>query len=407
MNRPDKNPAKELDANDLLIYLGAAIVAGVGLSWMVLARPWASVAPVNEVAEEHISINPSAPTPTLQALAANDRTIDESLRLAGLAQTAGMLLEPPRYGAWALYTDVLDVDPSNAAARDGVQRVADAVIARAATALEQGRTADARTSVDTVLARLPEHTAAQRMAARIEESTVTRRAQRESPAPPSRAASISRPDVGTGSKAVAATPATPDPLLALRGRFDKALSAGQLLLPDGDSAKYFLSLMADLADGNSAVVEARGSLAAALIQRAAEAAESVDFAAAEIWIHEAIELGADPARIAEAQTDLTNRLIAAESQTPVPAATLTLSDYTPPRYPSTAANLDIEGWVDLEFVVAADGSTTDIDVVAGSHDHLFHQEAVAAVQTWRFEPRIFLDRAIPQKAYTRIRFVFE
>ena len=52
------------------------------------------------------------------------------------------------------------------------------------------------------------------------------------------------------------------------------------------------------------------------------------------------------------------------------------------------------------------GSTRDISVADSSHERLFKSEAMAAVAQWRFEPRIFMDRAIDQRAHTRIRFNF-
>ncbi len=39
-----------------------------------------------------------------------------------------------------------------------------------------------------------------------------------------------------------------------------------------------------------------------------------------------------------------------------------------------------------------------------SHDQYFRREAVAAVEQWKFEPRVFMNRPIAQRSYTRIRF---
>jgi TonB family protein len=396
--------ASGFDANDLLLYLGAAVVAAVGLSWLILAKPWVDAASVGEPPRE-TAVTPRPSTfAAAQAPTATDRTIEESLRLAGLAQSAGMLIEPPRYSAWALYMEVLESDPANAAARDGVRRVADALVARAATALEQGRAEAAKVSIDAVLARLPEHAAAQDLATQIEAGAVRRSA--ESDWQPAVAASA-EPVQANRQSAIAAAAPEVSPLHELHRSFDAALSAGQLLLPDGESAKHFLNLLLALDSNDPTVTEARGRMLAALLERADEATQAVDAAAAETWIDEAAELGLDGGRVAQARAALTERLIDVESETPVPAATLVRTAYTPPRYPSAAENLEIEGWVDLEFVVAVDGSTTDVRAVAGSHDELFRAEAIAAAENWRFEPRIFHDRPIPQRSYTRVRFVLE
>ena len=61
--------------------------------------------------------------------------------------------------------------------------------------------------------------------------------------------------------------------------------------------------------------------------------------------------------------------------------------------------------VDVEFTVATDGTTKDIVVADSSHDSLFHREALEAVRQWRFEPRVFMNRTIEQRSYTRMKFV--
>jgi len=59
----------------------------------------------------------------------------------------------------------------------------------------------------------------------------------------------------------------------------------------------------------------------------------------------------------------------------------------------------------VEFTILPDGTTRDITVANASHASFFRKEAVAAVQQWRFEPRIFMNRPIEQRSYTRLRFV--
>lgn len=51
--------------------------------------------------------------------------------------------------------------------------------------------------------------------------------------------------------------------------------------------------------------------------------------------------------------------------------------------------------------------TREVTITDASHDGLFPQEAVAAVEAWRFEPKVYLDRPIQQRAYVRIRFALE
>ena len=79
--------------------------------------------------------------------------------------------------------------------------------------------------------------------------------------------------------------------------------------------------------------------------------------------------------------------------------------YVAPVYPNRALDRGLQGWVDLEFTVGTDGKTRDIAVANSSNDSLFRREATEAVKQWQFEPRVFLNRSIDQRVFTRIRFV--
>ncbi len=76
-----------------------------------------------------------------------------------------------------------------------------------------------------------------------------------------------------------------------------------------------------------------------------------------------------------------------------------------PVYPTRALDRGLEGWVDLEFTVGVDGKTRDITIADASSDSLFRREATEAVKQWQFEPRVFMNRTIDQRCFTRIRFV--
>jgi protein TonB len=94
-----------------------------------------------------------------------------------------------------------------------------------------------------------------------------------------------------------------------------------------------------------------------------------------------------------------------EAAKPVPASALKVKAYVAPVYPIRALDRKVEGWVDVEFTVGVDGATHDVTVTDASHEAFFRREAIEAVEQWRFEPRIFMNRPIEQRSYTRIRFV--
>lgn len=67
-----------------------------------------------------------------------------------------------------------------------------------------------------------------------------------------------------------------------------------------------------------------------------------------------------------------------------PAAPRAIS--TPaPRYPREALRAGTTGEVTVEFVIAANGSVTDVRVLESRPSRVFDREAVSAVRRWRFE----------------------
>jgi TonB family protein len=396
------------DITDILLWLGAAAVAGIGLSWLFLAQPWAATGDsARPVASPALTTTRLPTTPAADRLEVPARSADETLRMAQLAYDSGMLIEPERYSAWSLYLELIDADPTHAEALEGRRRIADALVERAAVALEQGRTDAADQSLEGVLGAVPDHPAALRLAARSRELGEQSAAPRVTLAPSvtEAVAATSRPE--PLAPVARAAPAAVNPLDELGKNFDAALAAGKLLQPDTGSAHYFLTQMVALNRDSARTVAARESLFATLLERATAAIEGFDSAGAAAWIDAAEAIGDDPSRILQIRDQLMDRRIAAESQTPLPAAELAITNYVPPRYPRAAVTLARQGWVDVEFIVGLDGQTSDITVTAASHDDLFRDEAVAAVEQWRFEPRVILGRPIEQTAFTRIRFALE
>lgn len=399
MTTTSGNAPTDRDPADVVLYLGAAIVFGVGASWLLLSQPWQGSEDSEFASEPAAAVAPAAES-TANQLSTPEPTAGEMLRMADVALSAGMLVEPERYSAWKLYTDALRTDPDNADAREGMLRVADLLVERGTTALEQGRTTDAREVLALIQRRFPDHAAATELGEQVAAAEEAQRSRVNNELTP--------PTVETGSESLAnAAPDLTDPFEELREQFDAALAAGNLLQPDGDSAKDILSEMAERDADHAVTSEASVTLINTILSRAFEAIEVLDASAARAWIDAARELGADPARADGADAALTMALVTAESQRLRPATELTLESYTPPRYPLAAERRQTAGWVDVEFVVTVSGQTRDVTVTDASHETLFRQEAVAAVETWRFEPKIYLDRPIEQRTYTRIRFTLE
>ncbi|HEX6994378.1 MAG TPA: energy transducer TonB [Gammaproteobacteria bacterium] len=418
--------------SDALLWLGGAIIAGLGVTWLLLERPWVdadldarpAAAATSTAGSSTAATSPAVDTPAsapiASAPAAGVQTAradletpleDNPLRMAELAYEAGMLVEPEEYSAWALYQRALEQDPESEAARRGLEKIADDLLRRASVAVEQGRFDDALATIQRIRSAIPAHPGANELAFRID-------ALRPEPAPPPRAAQSEREADDAEPARAAAAPAREqaaeaaparaepqvDPVLEPYARFGEALAANRLLTPVGSSARFFLDMMITLDPDHELTREALDRFSSELLSRANAAIIELDSAAAETWLDEASRLGVKEAEVADARDRLRRRLIDAESARRVPVSALVVAHYVPPEFPARALERALEGWVDVEFTVGRDGTTRDIVVIDASHNSFFRREAIEAVQQWRFEPRVFLGQVIEQRAYTRIRF---
>jgi protein TonB len=79
-----------------------------------------------------------------------------------------------------------------------------------------------------------------------------------------------------------------------------------------------------------------------------------------------------------------------------------------PDYPIQARQKRIEGWVDVRFTVAADGSVRDPVVVKAEPASIFDRAAVQAVRGWKYNPKVQDGRPVERPGVVvRIRFTLD
>jgi TonB family protein len=394
--------------SDLLLYVAGGVVAAVGVTWLVILKPWGSSAPApaeQPAAAQVVAMADTPPPPSGDdAPSTPAAALDNPLRMADLAFQAGMLVEPEEYSAWTLYRGVVKAEPNNQAAVQGLNKVADELVRRGETALEQGRFDDARAIVERIRAALPAHAGAKALAEKIWPAGAGRAAVAESSFKPELPVQAPPPKVAPVQ--VKEEPAKPvvDPVVEMNQKFEDAMTAGRLLTPSDQSAKHYVELMVAKHANDERTRAARDRLSREFLARSSQSLEAHDTDAAGVWIDEAEHLGADPNAVHTARTQLVDLQVALESAKPIPASAMKVKSYAKPVYPARALDRGIEGWVDVEFTVEPDGSTSHVTVAAASNDTFFRKEAVAAVEQWKFEPRVFMNRPIAQRSYTRIRF---
>jgi protein TonB len=79
---------------------------------------------------------------------------------------------------------------------------------------------------------------------------------------------------------------------------------------------------------------------------------------------------------------------------------------SPPDYPPDAVRRRQEGWVEVEFTVAPDGSVTNASVVNANPARVFNAAALSAVGRWQFKPRMENGKPVEEKMRRRIEFKF-
>jgi protein TonB len=393
--------------SDLLLWVAGGVVAAVGVAWLVILKPWSGApAPAEQPAPvATVAMATDAPQPPPsgdEPPAAPPAALDNPLRMAELAFQAGMLVEPQEYSAWTLYRSVVKAEPNNAAAIEGLNKVADELVRRGETALEQGRFDDARATVERVRAALPQHAGMKALAEKMWPASSGRAAVAEAFKPE---LPVQQPPPKVAPVPVQEAKPAVDPVVEIGQKFDEAMAAGRLLTPAADSAKHYVEVLSSKHASSDATRAARDRLSHEFLARATQSLDAHDLEAAGVWIDEADHLGADAVNVRAARGQLVDQQIALESAKPIPASALKITSYVKPTYPPRALDRGIEGWVDLEFTVQPDGTTSNVTVATASHDNYFRREAVAAVEQWKFEPRVFMNRAIAQRSYTRIRFV--
>jgi protein TonB len=77
------------------------------------------------------------------------------------------------------------------------------------------------------------------------------------------------------------------------------------------------------------------------------------------------------------------------------------------QYPTEVEREGREGWVDVDFTIAVDGSTEDLVVREASPAGIFDQAALDALRQWRFEPILNAGTPVKQRATIRVKFALQ
>jgi len=93
------------------------------------------------------------------------------------------------------------------------------------------------------------------------------------------------------------------------------------------------------------------------------------------------------------------------TQNVVQAASLKRTREVAAVYPRDAAREGTEGWVQVEFTIAPDGSTQNLQVLNSKPADIFDRAALDSVSKWRFEPIRENGEPVSKRAVLQVRFV--
>ena len=207
-------------------------------------------------------------------------------------------------------------------------------------------------------------------------------------------------------------PANPAADQALREIFPFAAEQAAATVRDGDLAEAHrqLALLARADRANYTVTLLRQQLEA---RAAAPAVRAAAMPAPVARASVAAALADPPSLAGQRPAPLPSPIPAATAAAPVPApaqaptlaATLpVLIRRSEPYYPTDARRARREGWVELQFTVAADGSVRHAEVVDAHPKNVFDRAAVTAVERWTFTPGTRAGQPVAMRIRQRLDF---
>jgi TonB family protein len=192
---------------------------------------------------------------------------------------------------------------------------------------------------------------------------------------------------------------------------NQRIAQGRLIEPAGDSAKHYVDLLRAADPGFEGLTDTTALLATRALTEARQQITAGSPDRADQMLQTAAGNGAPDSEIAAVTAEIASARVAkpkpAAARLPaavMPENSLKRTRFVPPEYPARALSRGTEGWVDIEFTVAADGTTRDAVVRAAEPADVFDRAALQAVGRWRYEPRTIDGVVVDQRVEARVRF---
>jgi TonB family protein len=361
-------------------------------SWLAVAVAIAAVAGLTSwiVAQRAPDIDPR-------------NLIASNLTAAQQALSAGRYLDPPENSAVHYYSTVLALDPANAEAAGGIDRIADLFLSNAKAFVVDGRIAEAVIALEDVRRLRPAHRRLPLIEAQLRkemDNQVFLHTREPDAAPPQQA----RRRDGSGAAAKATAKSELEPASRMAARRDMAAPAN---LATSEAARHDAATSGAGEALTAAVVPPEESASGGDASgSAADAATSVPATTnASLTSPPALLITTDNAAESAGSSVPPTENAPAGTSAAAPPAHRAIVKYVAPEYPREALLRGIEGWVDMSLSVTPGGDVVEPRVSDGKGRQLFDRAALAAVRQWKYEPRTGQDAA--QALQVRVSFRLE
>jgi TonB family protein len=181
------------------------------------------------------------------------------------------------------------------------------------------------------------------------------------------------------------------------------LAQGKLTEPENDSALYYLNQLRSADPKNGFLAQLSVTVQTQILDRANSALVGGDMEKSEALVQLAAEVGGS-SDLDAFNEKLRQRKAIIGNLPQVTENSLTRINKLDVPYPTRAIQDNVEGWVELSYTVAANGSVSSVKILNSEPAKIFDSSAAKAVSRLRYKP--VLKDGKPISVGTMVRIVF-
>jgi TonB family protein len=179
------------------------------------------------------------------------------------------------------------------------------------------------------------------------------------------------------------------------------LAQGKLTEPENDNALFYVNQLRTSDPKSSGLAQISGAVQAQILERARVSLDIGDTEKSEALAQMAASLGGS-SELDALNDRIRQKKSAGSDALQMPEQSLTRLSKLDVQYPARALQTNIEGWVEISYTVAPNGSVTNIKVLNATPPKVFEASATKAVSHLRYQPVMQAGKAIAVGTMVRI-----